>query len=125
MPRVVHFEISANEPEQVVNFYKNVFNWQIDKWEGPSAVEYWMVTTGDPASPGINGGIFKPKELFTGTVNTIEVPNLEAYLEKVKSNGGTVVLEKFAVPTVGYMAYCKDVEGSIFGLMQLDDQAGK
>jgi predicted enzyme related to lactoylglutathione lyase len=116
MPRVVHFEISANEPEKVISFYRNVFDWQIDAWQGPQP--YWLVNTGSPDQPGINGGIFKPKELFTGTVNTIEVDDLDQYLDKVKTNNGQVVVEKFTIPGVGDLAYCKDVEGTIFGLMQ-------
>ncbi|MGZ7136310.1 MAG: VOC family protein, partial [Methanobacterium sp.] len=35
MPRVVHFEIPADDPERAIEFYKNVFGWKIDKWEGP------------------------------------------------------------------------------------------
>jgi uncharacterized protein len=120
MPRVVHFEISANEPEKVIAFYKSVFGWKIDKWEGQ---DYWLVDTGAPDSPGINGGIFKPKETFTGTVNTIEVTNLEEFLQKVKENRGQVVTEKITIPGVGYIAYCKDVEGTLFGLIQTDRSA--
>lgn len=35
MPRVVHFEISANEPEKVVAFYENFFGWKAAKRERP------------------------------------------------------------------------------------------
>jgi len=28
-----------------------------------------------------------------------------------------------AVPNVGYMAYCKDPEGNLFGIMQVDPNA--
>jgi catechol 2,3-dioxygenase-like lactoylglutathione lyase family enzyme len=60
MSRVVHFEIAANDPEKVTAFYQNVFGWKIAKWGGPQ--DYWVVTTSDPASPGIDGGIFRPNE---------------------------------------------------------------
>jgi predicted enzyme related to lactoylglutathione lyase len=33
------------------------------------------------------------------------------------------VLPKMAVPGVGWMAYCKDPEGHIFGIMQPDAAA--
>lgn len=122
MPRVVHFEISANDPEKVVAFYKNVFGWQIDKWNGPQ--EYWLVTTGAAPDPGINGGIFKPLAQMNGTVNTIEVPDLDAYIERVKANGGQQVVERTVIPGIGYLAYCKDVEGTIFGIEQNDPKAG-
>jgi predicted enzyme related to lactoylglutathione lyase len=35
MPRVVYFEIPADDPERAAKFYKEVFGWKIDKWEGP------------------------------------------------------------------------------------------
>lgn len=117
MFRVVHFEISANDPEKVTAFYKNVFGWDINKWDGPQP--YWMVTTGKEGD-GINGGIFQPNEVFNGTVNTIEVPSVDDYAAKVTDNGGTVVVQKFPIPTVGYMAYCKDIEGTIFGICEFD-----
>ena len=47
MPRVVHFEISADDPERVVNFYKDAFGWNINKWEAP--MDYWLVQTGKEA----------------------------------------------------------------------------
>jgi hypothetical protein len=123
MPRVVHFEISGNDPEKVAEFYHNVFGWEISKWDGPE--EYWLVNTGDPNTPGINGGIFKPKEPFTGTVNTVDVPNLEEFIERVKANHGHPVTDKITIPGVGYIAYCKDVEETIFGLIQSDPTAGQ
>ena len=35
MPRVVHFEIPAENPERAAKFYKEVFDWKIEKWQGP------------------------------------------------------------------------------------------
>lgn len=121
MSRVIHFEISANNPERVVAFYKKVFGWKIEKWEGPQ--EYWLVTTGEEEEPGINGGIFRPHEIFSGTVNTIGVPDVDEFAKRVKANGGQVVVEKMAIPGIGYQAYCKDVEGTLFGIHQQDPNA--
>lgn len=121
MPRVIHFEIPAKDPQKIARFYQDVFGWTIEKWPGP--VEYWLVMTGPEGTPGINGGLYQPREPFSGTVNTLEVDDLDAYVAKVKANGGTVVMDKVAVPSVGWLAYCADVEGTIFGLMQSDPQA--
>lgn len=121
MNRITHFEISANEPEKVVEFYETVFGWKITKWDGP--IEYWMVSTGDPDTPGIDGGIIRPGELFTGTVNTVEVEDIDAMIVKAIENGGQLMVEKNTIPGIGYQAYCKDIEGTIFGLHQLDPTA--
>lgn len=122
MPRVVHFEISANDPEKMIEFYKGVFGWEITKWDGP--IPYWLVSTGDKSQPGIDGGFFVPHEQFIGTVNTVEVPNLDEYMEKVRSHHGQIVVEKMPIPGIGWLAYAKDIEGTIFGMMQADPSAG-
>ena len=40
-----------------------------------------------------------------------------------KDAGGTVLMEKTAVPGVGYFAYCKDTEGNVFGIIEGDLEA--
>ena len=122
MSRVVHFEIAANSPEKIAAFYQNVFGWEIKKWSGTQ--DYWLVKTGEQGAPGIDGGISGPLEHFVGTVNTIEVDSLAAAAEKVRAADGQIVTEKSTIPGVGYQIYCKDVEGTLFGLHQNDPQAG-
>jgi predicted enzyme related to lactoylglutathione lyase len=121
MPRVVHFEIDAEKPERVMKFYEKVFDWKIEKWKGP--IEYWLIMTGNEKEPGIDGGLSKRTEGEPSTVNTIDVPSLDEYIKKVKSNGGIITRPKMAVPGVGWMAYFKDTEGNVFGMMQSDPSA--
>ena len=123
MPRVIHFEIPAKNPPQLAAFYKEVFGWEVNKWEGGEQ-PYWLVKTGEEGTPGIDGGLFPPEGPFTGVINTIDVPDVDAFVSKVKANGGQVVLDKMPVPGVGWLVYCKDVEGTIFGMMQGDPAAG-
>ena len=123
MPRVIHFELGAVQPERATKFYSQVFGWQTHKWQGPE--EYWLVTTGPEGTPGINGGIMRHKDGMPRTVNTIEVPNLDEYMNKVKSAGGQIVVERMPIQGIGYLAYGADTEGNIFGMMQSDAAAGK
>jgi predicted enzyme related to lactoylglutathione lyase len=115
MPRVIHFEVSADDPERAAAYYREVFAWKIHKWDGP--VDYWLVEIGPEGTVGINGGIFR-RERPVGHVNTIDVPSIDEYISKVEANGGSIVLPKRAVPGVGWYAYANDTEGSIFGVMQ-------
>jgi len=119
MSRVIHFEISADNPERAVRFYEKVFGWKIDRW-GP--VEYWLATTGPDDKPGINGAITPRVEKRT-TVNTTSVPNVDEYAKRIEQAGGKVIMAKSTVPGVGYMAYCQDTEGNVFGIMQEDPSA--
>jgi predicted enzyme related to lactoylglutathione lyase len=53
----------------------------------------------------------------------MDVPNLDTYVDKAMKAGATIALPKMAVPTVGWLAYCKDTEGNIFGMLQMDANA--
>lgn len=121
MPRVVHFEIEAENLERAIKFYQTVFGWKIEKWKGP--VDYWLITTGKENEPGIDGGLSKRTEAAPSTVNTIDVPSVDDYIRKIESNGGSITRPKRAVPGEGWMAYFKDPEGNIFGIMERDESA--
>jgi len=117
MNRVVHFEISAQDPERVTTFYREVFGWEINKWDGPQ--DYWLIETGK-SQPGIDGAIMRKMDPSAGVINTIGVAELDDSLERVTGSGGSVLSEIMTIPNVGRFAYCKDPEGNMFGLMQFD-----
>ena len=128
MARVVHFEIHAEDPDRAIRFYGKLFDWTFKKWDGP--MPYWLITTGPDSEPGINGGLMKrmgPPPADMQAVNayvcTTMVPNLDASVEKALANGGTMALPKMPIPGVGWLAYVKDTEGNIFGMMQNDPSA--
>ena len=121
MPKVVHFEISADEPERAAGFYREVFGWEITKWEGP--VDYWLITTGPEDEPGINGALQARTDPSAGTWNTIEVPSVDDYTARVVEAGGTVINAKMPIPGMGYQAYCRDTEGNVFGVHESDETA--
>jgi uncharacterized protein len=56
-------------------------------------------------------------------VNTMEVENLDDKLRVIEGAGGLCVLPKMPIPGVGWLAYFKDTEGHIFGLMPADSDA--
>ena len=121
MPRPVHFEIPADNPERAIQFYSSIFGWKFSKWGGP--MEYWLITTGGPEEPGINGGLLQRRDPNQPCVNTVTVASVDESLRAIEQAGGVCVLPKMAVPGVGWMAYCKDTEGHIFGIMQPDAAA--
>ena len=116
MARVVHFEIAADEPQRAIDFYRNVFDWKVQKWDGPQ--DYWLLMTGD--GQGIDGGLMKRSAEFPPTTNSIDVPSVDDFARKILAHGGLVVVPKMALPGVGYLAYCADTEGNIFGIFQSD-----
>lgn len=121
MPRPTHFEIPVENPDRAIDFYSNLFGWKFTKWDGP--VDYWLISTGDPKEPGIDGGLLRRRDPAQPCVNTINVPNLDATLAAVEKSGGKCVVPKMPVPGVGWLAYCKDIDGNMFGVMQPDPSA--
>lgn len=121
MPRVTHFEISADDPERAARFYESVFGWAVEKWDGP--VDYWLITTGKEGEPGIDGAIQRREDPGTHVTDVVSVPSIDEFVAKVQANGGKIVLPKMAVPGVGYVAYFCDPEGNTFGMMQDDPNA--
>lgn len=120
MPRVVHFEIPAENPERSIEFYSNLFGWRFQKWDGP--MPYWLISTGE--GPGIDGGMMQKNAPEHPVTNTVDVPSIDEYCAKAEAAGGTIVVPKMAVPGVGWLAYFKDLDGNIVGMMQNDPSAG-
>jgi hypothetical protein len=61
---------------------------------------------------------------FRGTINTVEVEDIDAALQKILANGGEIVLPKDVIPGVGYQAYFTDNTGILMGVHQADANAG-
>ena len=129
MARVVHFEIHVDDPEHAIAFYHEIFGWEISKWE--TGEDYWLVVTGSPEEPGINGGFFRRRlarpegdSAVIAYVCTIDVASVDETAERMMAHGGMVVVPKIAIPHVGWLIYCKDTEGNIFGITQADPSVG-
>jgi predicted enzyme related to lactoylglutathione lyase len=91
-------------------------------------MDYRLITTGPDAEPGINGGLLRRMGAATGDaviayVCTAMVDDLDATLARALEAGGSLAHPKNAVPGVGWLAYAKDTEGNIFGMMQEDAAA--
>ena len=127
MSRVVHFEVHAEDPERAIGFYSAVLGWSFNHWGGP--MDYWLITTGPDDQPGINGGMVRRQGAIDGQaviafVCTVDVRSVDDTLAAALQHGGQVALPKMPVPGVGWLAYAKDTEGNIFGMMQADPSAG-
>lgn len=116
MKRPVHFEILAEDPAKLAEFYRAVFGWEIADWGG-SDQTYWVATTGPDSEPGINGG-FMGRALDQAVIITLEVESLAEAASKIEAAGGKVIHGPNEVTGVGTHAYFADSEGILFGVMQ-------
>ena len=128
MSRVVHFDVEADDPERAMTFYRTVFGWEFEQWDGP--IDYWLVSTGPSAEPGIDGGLARregpapDEDAPTATYTcTIDVADVEATVDAVRDAGGHVASDVDTIPGVGRLAYCVDTEGNRFGVMESVEDA--
>jgi uncharacterized protein len=128
MPRVIHFEIHAEDPQRALKFYSGLLGWEFTKWEGP--MEYWVVKTGPDGQPGINGGMLRRQgagpldgQGVNAYVCTVDIDSVDRLCAAIPKQGGQVVVPKMPIPGLGWLAYAKDTEGNIFGFMQMDPAA--
>jgi hypothetical protein len=58
-----------------------------------------------------------------GITNYFDVKSVQEYSAKVERFGGQVMIPKSPVPSMGYMAVCKDSENNGFGIFEADQTA--
>ena len=126
MPKVVHFEIPAEDLDRAKNFYSSVFGWKLQSMPMPGGGEYTIVMTTPvdeqtqmPTEPGaINGGMMQRDEQTPAPVLTVDVEAIDDALKEIEAEGGTTVTPKTAIPGMGAFAYFKDPEGNVMGLWE-------
>ena len=127
MSRVVHFEIHASEPARLIAFYRSLFGWKIEQW---GEFPYWQITTGEASEPGINGGLLPRRgaapsvgQAVDAFVCTVQVASVDEAFAQALALGGAVAVPKMPIPGVGWLAYVRDPDGNILGLMCPDTKA--
>ena len=121
MPKIVHFEINADDPLRAKSFYEEVFNWRIEKSEMP--MDYWMITAGSEDEQGIDGGLQKRENTSDEIFNYIGVPSVDEFCKKIEKKGGEILTQKSPIPGIGYYAFFKDTEGNRLGIFEADESA--
>ena len=121
--RVVHFEIPYDDGDRARGFYKAAFDWEIVQM--PEMGGYTLVMTGPTGDQGptesgfINGGMLSRDMAATRhPVVVVDVPSIDATLERIPDLGGTVVSGRTAVGDMGFAAYVTDPEGNVVGLWE-------
>jgi uncharacterized protein len=124
MSNIVHFEIPADDVARARKFYSDLFGWKIEKFPGPTPMDYWMVATGKKEGEmGIEGGLLQRQNPQQQTIVYVDVPSVDDYLRKVESLGGQICFPKTAIPGMGYFAVCLDTEKNGFGLWEINSDA--
>ena len=120
---IVWFEIPADNVARAKSFYTKLFGWKIKKFAGPMKIPYWHIDTGGAdASP--DGGMMERQSPQQPITNYVMVPSVEQAAAKVVKLGGKIIMQKSAVPHMGYFAVCQDTENNVFAVWERDETAG-
>jgi len=118
---VTHFEIYAEEPERLAEFYRGLFGWRIDKAPG---VDYYFIDTLNKQPGAIRGGLLhRPIDGPRSWVHYVHVDDVDSTIERLAQLGGRIVRAKAAVPKTGWYAVVEDPQRNIFALFQPDPNA--
>lgn len=128
---VVHFEIHAADPPQLVEFYSSLLGWTFEQF---GEMPYWAINTGDGSVTndatggvkgfGINGGLTQrrgprpePGAPINGCNVVVAVYDVDETFARGIQLGGSEALAPDDMPGVGRLAYLLDPDGNVFGLI--------
>jgi predicted enzyme related to lactoylglutathione lyase len=116
---VVHFEIIGKDPERLRSYYAELFGWEID---ANNPMGYGIVSRDgntNAEGAGIGGGVGGGMEGYDGHVTFyVEVPDVEAGLQKAESLGGTRMMGPEVMDAGVEIALFNDPEGHLIGLVK-------
>ena len=114
---VVHFEVIGQDGEKLRRYYSELFGWEIDS---NNPMKYGIVAREGNVNShgvGIGGGVASAPPGYGGHVTFyVEVPDVEAALQKAESLGGKRVMGPDKVTDEVELGQFLDPEGHLIGL---------
>lgn len=127
---VVHFEIHASDPQELVDFYSDLLGWKFSPMPGEQP--YWVIDTGEGAignitgqpGHGINGGLTRrmgPRPEIGGPVTgcniVVGVDDVDGLMRRGIALGAREALPATDWPGIGRGGYLLDPDNNVFGLI--------
>jgi predicted enzyme related to lactoylglutathione lyase len=124
---VVHFEIHASDPRQLIDFYSALLGWRFTRF---GEAEYWVIDTGEGSMKagvggyGVNGGLLQrlgPRPEVGGPVAganlVVAVDDVDAIFAHGIALGATEAVAPNDMAGVGRIGYLVDPDGNVFGFL--------
>jgi hypothetical protein len=120
--RVVHFEVIGKDPTRLREYFGELFGWEFDV---PSPVTQEV---SEPANDGfldlvtfedgtgIRGGVGGGAGYASHAIFYVDVPDVEAALQRAEKLGGTRVMGPATSPSGLAARHIKDPEGTLIGV---------
>lgn len=111
---IVHFEIMGRDAVALHKFYADLFDWKVGE-ATPDMGFYGLV---DGESSGLAGGIGQDQEGSARVTIYVQVPDLQATLDRAVAMGGKVMMPPTEIPGIVTMAMFGDPAGNAIGLIK-------
>lgn len=123
--KLTHFAIHIDDLERAKKFYDGVFDWGFNSYGQSDFLQIKADKTADGEPIGaLQARSYSPvPHKIIGMECTIGVENIDDTIEKVKNNGGQILMPKTAIPYVGWISKFLDTEGNLFCAMQYNTLA--
>ena len=113
---IVHFEVPSKDTGRAKEFWGSLFGWEFELFSEP--MEYNMIRGMQPG-----GGIYPAQGEESGLTVYFGTDDVATHVARVEELGGSVVMPKTPIPSIGYFAVCQDTEGNTFSLFESDESA--
>ena len=117
-PTVRPFALNADDVGRAKAFFDTAFGWTYTPWGPPG---FYQTRTAGPSAMGalqgrrgIGGQVMPEVEL------TFDVDDLDAMIARIEAAGGAMIMPPFTIEAVGRLAFFRDTEGNIAGIMQYE-----
>ena len=110
-----HIELGTEDPRAARDFYSKLFDWKFQDTPMPHG-DYTMINVGE----GPGGGLMKKAMAAAPTawLPYVTVENVDATIERARSLGATIVVDKQTIPEHGSLAVLIDPTGAALGIWQ-------
>lgn len=123
--KVTHFAIYIDDIERAKSFYDKVFDWGFNSY---GQGDFLQIKADKSDNGELIGALQSRKyspvpEKIIGLECSVSVENVDDIIEKIKTNGGQIVMPKTAIPYVGWLTKFLDTEGNLVCAVQYDNIA--
>ena len=110
---VTHFEIYAEEPATLAEFYRQLFDWRLERAPG---MDYWRIETGAGPAQGFAGGLtYRPIAGTRSWMHYVHVASLNDAVVEASVSGRPYCGRGRPSRKPAWYAVLADPEGNIFG----------
>ena len=115
MNRIIHVKITSDEPDRITEFYREAFNWRVNKFPDPP--DGWRMDSGK--GPGVNCSVYHSEDspIDRQISLAISVPSIEEVSKRIIGAGGRIMHDKINAFGNRYL-YCQDPDGNIICLVE-------